>query len=139
MNKELIMKRLAAGENVEAIAAELTAMLNEANKAYEAEVEAARAEAERKAKEEAERKEIEHEAMGWLKDAVDGIKEYVFLMHPEMRADMELIPLTVAELREIIEQSLPLLQMGKKVVKHAKFTADEVDEVLKDFLKMFKL
>jgi hypothetical protein len=135
MNKELIMKRLAAGENVEAIAAELTAMLNEANKAYEAEVEAARAEAERKAKEEAERKEIEHEAMGWLKDAVDGIKEYVFLMHP----DVEPIPLTVEELREIIEQSLPLLQMGKKVVKHAKFTADEVDEVLKDFLKMFKL
>ena len=135
MNKELIMKRLHSGENVEAIAAELTAMLNEANKAYEAEVEAARVEAERKAKEEAERKAIEQEAEYYLSTAVDNIKEYVILMHP----DEELLPFTTAELREIIDQSIPLLKMGKKVVKHAKFTADEVDEVLKDFLKMFKL
>ena len=135
MNKELIMKRLHSGENVEVIAAELTAMLNEANKAYEAEVEAARVEAERKAKEEAERKAIEEEAEYYLSTAVDNIKEYVILMHP----DAELLPFTAAELREIIEQFLPLLKMGKKVVKHAKFTADEVDEVLKDFLRMFKL
>ena len=135
MNKELIMKRLHSGENVEAIAAELTAMLNEANKAYEAEVEAARVEAERKAKEEAERKEIEHEAEGWLQDAVEAIQEYVFLMHP----GMEPIPFTAAELREIIDQSIPLLKMGKKVVKRAKVSADEVDKALNEFLRMFKL
>lgn len=126
MTKELIMKRLAAGEDAQVIADEMAKLINEAVAAHEEEV----------AKEQA-KKERENQAAMMLEDAVIAINSYVDLVHPEL----DFPPLTVKELREIINQSLPLLKAGTKVIKTAKKVTDpnEVDKILNEFLKAMKL
>lgn len=126
MTKELIMKRLAAGEDAQVIADEMAKLINEAVAAHEEEV----------AKEQV-KKERENQAAMMLEDAVIAINSYVDLVHPEL----DFPPLTAKELREIINQSLPLLKAGTKMIKTAKKVTDpnEVDKILNDFLKAMKL
>lgn len=132
INKELIMKRLAAGEDAQVIADEMAKLINDAVAAHEEEMAA-------KAAAEAEAKELEARAQDCLLTASDYINAYVELKHP----DLEFPALSAAELREIIEQSLPLLKMGSKVIKSAKKISKkdvaDVDSILNEFLKAMKL
>lgn len=137
MNKELIMKRLMAGEDAQAIADEVAKLLNEAVKEYEIQKEMEekkRLEEEARAKAEAELKARGNEL---LEHALDYIDAYVEQVHPEVVGEIN--PMTVDELREVVDQSIPLLKLGKNVKKMTVKTGAEADRIINEFLKSFKL
>lgn len=137
MNKELIMKRLMAGEDAQAIADEVAKLLNDAVKDYEALKEMGekkRLEEEARAKAEAELKARGNEL---LEHALDYIDAYVELAHPEVVGEIN--PMTVDELREVVDQSIPLLKLGKNVKNMTIKTGAEADRIINEFLKSFKL
>lgn len=137
MNKELIMKRLMAGEDAQAIADEVAKLLNDAVKDYEAlkeMEEKKRLEEEARAKAEAELKARGNEL---LEHALDYIDAYVELAYPEVVGEIN--PMTVDELREMVDQSIPLLKLGKNVKNMTIKTGAEADRIINEFLKSFKL
>ena len=137
MNKELIMKRLMAGEDIQTIADEVTKLLNETAKEYKIQKEIEdkkRLEEETRAKAEAELKARGDEL---LEHALEFIDAYVELVYPEVVDEIN--SMTVDELREVISQSIPLLKLGKNVKKMTIKTGAEADKIINEFLKSFKL
>lgn len=137
MNKELIMKRLMAGEDAQTIADEVAKLLNDAVREWEIQK---KLEEQRCLEEEARAKaEAELKARGdeLLEHALDYIDAYVELVHPEVMGEIN--PMTVDELREVVNQSIPLLKLGKSVKKMTVKTGAEADKIINEFLKSFKL
>lgn len=133
MNKELIMKRLMAGEDAQTIADEVAKLLNDAVKEYEIQKELE----EKKRLEEAAKAELKARGDELLEHALDYIDAYVELAHPEVVGEIN--PMTVDELREVVNQSIPLLKLGKSVKKMTVKTGAEADKIINEFLKSFKL
>lgn len=125
-----ILARLQDGESSEAIVAQFTDAINAANAEY------ARLQAEVAKAEEA----AEHEAMldAAAEDVADAIWTFVKLAHPELPMS-EADRLTGAEVRQMIEQMTPMMNLLTRKPKVVRVKAKNADEAFSDFFKMFGL
>lgn len=130
MDKNEILARLQRGEPMDVIADELAAMMNQAQAEYETELAETA-----KAKEAAE-----HEAMldAAAEDVADAIWTFVTLAHPELPMS-EADRLTGAEVRQMIEQMTPMMNLLTRKPKVVRVKAKSADEAFSDFFKMFGL
>ena len=130
MDKNEILARLQRGESMDVIADELAAMMNQAQAEYETELAETA-----KAKEAAE-----HEAMldAAAEDVANAIWTFVTLAHPELPMS-EADRLTGAEVRQMIEQMTPVMNLLTRKPKVVHVTAKNADEAFRDFFKMFGL
>ena len=130
MDKNEILARLQRGESMDVIADELAAMMNQAQAEYETELAETA-----KAKEAAE-----HEAMldAAAEDVADAIWTFVSLAHPELPMS-EADRMTGAEVRQIIEQMMPMMNLITRKPKTVRVKVKGADEAFNDFFKMFGL
>lgn len=130
MDKNEILARLQRGESMDVIADELAAMMNQAQAEYETELAETA-----KAKEAAE-----HEAMldAAAEDVANAIWTFVTLAHPELPMS-EADRLTGAEVRQMIEQMTPMMNLLTRKPKVVRVKAKSADEAFSDFFKMFGL
>jgi len=130
MDKNEILARLQRGESMDVIADELAAMMNQAQAEYETELAETA-----KAKEAAE-----HEAMldAAAEDVADAIWTFVKLAHPELPMS-EADRLSGAEIRQMIEQMTPMMNLLTRKPKVVRVKAKSADEAFSDFFKMFGL
>lgn len=125
-----ILARLQDGESSEAIVAQFTDAINAANAEY------ARLQTEvAKAEEEAEREAMLNAA---AEDVADAIWTFVSLAHPELPMS-EADRLTGAEVRQVIDQMMPMFGLLKRKPKVVHVKAKSADEAFNDFFKMFGL
>lgn len=129
-NTSDILARLQNGETLEEIVAQFTDAVNEASVTYDKQMEEAA-----KAKEAAE-----HEAMldAAAEDVADAIWTFVKLAHPELPMS-EADRLTGAEVRQMIEQMTPMMNLLTRKPKVVRVKAKSADEAFSDFFKMFGL
>lgn len=130
MDKNEILARLQRGESMDVIADELAAMMNQAQAEYETELAETA-----KAKEAAE-----HEAMldAAAEDVANAIWTFVSLAHPELPMS-EADRLTGAEVRQMIEQMTPMMNLLTRKPKTVRVKVKGADEAFSDFFKMFGL
>ena len=125
-----ILARLQDGESSEAIVAQFTDAINAANAEYtRLQAEAAKAE------EAAEREAMLNAA---AEDVADAIWTFVSLSHPELSMS-EADRLSGAEVRQVIDQMMPMLGMLTRKPKVVRVKAKSADEAFSDFFKMFGL
>lgn len=125
-----ILARLQDGESSEAIVAQFTDAINAANAEYtRLQTEAAKAE-----------EAAEHEAMldAAAEDVANAIWTFVTLAHPELPMS-EADRLTGAEVRQMIEQMTPMMNLLTRKPKVVRVKAKSADEAFSDFFKMFGL
>lgn len=120
MNYNDIVARIQKGESVENIASEMTAMLNKAQEEIKAQ---------EAAKFAAEEKDAKLDAIA--AKVAEALQEYLTLM------DIEVDGLTGAEVRELLDEFVPLFEQIKNLtVKVEKTSGKSADDV---FSKWFKL
>ena len=125
-----ILARLQDGESSEAIVAQFTDAINAANAEY------TRLQAEAVKAEEAAEREAMLDAAA--EDVADAIWTFVKLAHPELPMS-EADRLTGAEVRQMIEQMTPMLNMLTRKPKTVRVKVKGADEAFSDFFKMFGL
>ena len=144
MNKEYFMNRLANGENMDAIGAEIAAMMNAAMAEHNARIEAEKAMAAEAEKEEAKRELIE--------ELVEIVQELAILegMDPDELTitdeDMDQMVAAFTEMfaamRELkkaiadMEAHMPAAAPAQVTVKASKIAPSD-EEILANFIKMF--
>ena len=144
MNKEYFMNRLANGENMDAIGAEIAAMMNAAIAEHNARIEAEKAKVAEAEKEQAKRELIE--------ELIEIVQELAILegMDPdEMTITEEDVDQMVAALNEMfgamrelkkviadMEAHMPAAAPAKVAVKSSKIAPTD-EQILADFIKMF--
>lgn len=144
MNKEYFMNRLANGENMDAIGAEIAAMMNAAMAEHNARIEAEKAMAAEAEKEEAKRELIE--------ELVEIVQELAILegMDPDELTitdeDMDQMVAAFTEMfgamRELkkaiaeMEARMPAAAPAHVTVKPSKIAPSD-EEILANFIKMF--
>jgi hypothetical protein len=126
-----ILARLQNGESSEAIVAQFTDAINAANAEY------TKLQNEEIAKAE---KAAEHESMlnAAAEDVADAIWTFVSLAHPELPMS-EADRMTGAEVRQIIEQMMPMMNLMTRKPKTVRVKVKGADEAFNDFFKMFGL
>jgi tetrahydromethanopterin S-methyltransferase subunit B len=137
MNKEYFMNRLANGENMDAIGAEIAAMMNAAMAEHNARIEAEKAKAAEAEKEQAKRELIE--------ELVEIVQELAILegMDPDelqvTEEDMDQMVAAFTEMFDAMRELKKVVAQLESVAPH-KATAKIVpndDQILADFIKMF--
>lgn len=130
-NTNDILARLQNGETMEEIVSQFTDAVNEANAEYTK----LQNEETAKAKEAAE-----HEAMldAAAEDVANAIWAFVTLAHPELPMS-EADRLTGAEVRQMIEQMTPMMNLLTRKPKVVRVKAKSADEAFSDFFRMFGL
>jgi wobble nucleotide-excising tRNase len=144
MNKEYFMNRLANGENMDAIGAEVAAMMNAAMAEHNARIEAEKVKVAEAEKEQAKRELIE--------ELIEIVQELAILegMEPdEIQVTEEDINQMVAALNEMfgamrelkkviadMEAHMPAAVPAHVTVKPGKITPSD-EQILADFIKMF--
>ena len=125
-----ILARLQDGESSEAIVAQFTDAINAANAEY------TRLQAEAAKAEEAAEREAMLDAAA--EDVADAIWTFVTLAHPELPVT-EADRMSGAEVRQMIEQMTPMLNLLSRKPKVVRVKAKNADEAFSDFFKMFGL
>lgn len=119
MDKKEIITRLSQGESLDAILAELTQTITEANNEYTASQKAVQ-----------EKESRLNELMATL---LSTATEYLHLAHPEVEVE----EITVAEAREKIAELAPVLNMFKNIKVHYATTAPKVKNKAKSAADTF--
>lgn len=131
IDKDYFLTRLTAGENIDVIGQEIADMMNEALEAYNAKIEA-----EQKAKAEKEKKQAKREL---VVNMIDNIKAFAVL--DGLPTDMLIYNENeIDDLVDTFEELFLLLKDLKTLSKlpHKKTVPVSDDEILADFIKMFK-
>ena len=136
MNKEYFMNRLANGENMDAIGAEIAAMMNAAMAEHNARIEAEKAMAAQAEKETAKRELIE--------EMVEIIQELAILegMDPDelqvTDEDMEQLVAAFTEMFAAMREIKKMVaQLEVPKTSHIKAMPKSDDQILAEFAKMF--
>ena len=125
-----ILARLQDGESSEAIVAQFTDAINAANAEY------TRLQAEAVKTEEAAKREAMLDAAA--EDVADAIWTFVKLAHPELPTT-EADRLTGAEVRQMIEQMTPVMNLLTRKPKVVRVKTKNADEALTNFFNLFGL
>lgn len=129
-NTSDILARLQNGETMEEIVAQFTDAVNEANATYNKQME----------DEAAAQKAAEHEAK--LDAAAEGVADAIYnfakLANPDLDWD-NAHRMTSAEVREIMDQMLPLFNLVTSKPKVIRVKAKSADEALTNFFNLFGL
>ena len=131
IDKDYFLTRLTAGENIDTIGQEIADMMNEALETYNVQIEA-----EQKAKAEKEKKQAKRDL---VVNMIDNIKAFAVL--DDLPTDM--LTYNENEVDDLVEafEELFLLFKDLKVLTKApakKPIPVSDDEILADFIKMFK-
>ena len=131
IDKDYFLTRLTAGENIDAIGQEIADMMNEALEAYNAKIEA-----EQKAKAEKEKKQAKRDL---VVNMVDNIKAFAVL--DGLPVDM--LDYNENEIDNLVDTFEELFLLFKDLKALSKCPPKKTapvsdDEILADFIKMFK-
>ena len=131
IDKDYFLTRLTAGENIDAIGQEIADMMNQALEAYNAKIEA-----EQKAKAEKEKKQAKRDL---VVNIIDNVKAFAVL--DGLPADM--LDYNENEIDSLIDTFEELFLLFKDLKTLSKLPPKKPvpvsdDEILADFIKMFK-